>query len=124
MRVIYLTKHLCEAFHLEYKKNAYSSKSGFLQRTQPKWLFDFSNAKKKYCSMKLAGLLIVGYILAVVSADLGVDMSQDTCSSATQDDWDCLAKNGITYAVIEAWNGGHQASNYLGGILKAHHIIC
>jgi hypothetical protein len=41
-------------------------------------------------------------------AALGIDVSIFECPKLALSDWQCMANNGKSFAIIEVWNGGYQ----------------
>eukprot|EP01102_Stenamoeba_stenopodia_P022969 TRINITY_DN9769_c0_g1_i1.p1 TRINITY_DN9769_c0_g1~~TRINITY_DN9769_c0_g1_i1.p1 ORF type:complete len:240 (-),score=52.70 TRINITY_DN9769_c0_g1_i1:95-772(-) len=56
----------------------------------------------------LSLFLLIALWVAPSFQTLGVDMSLAQCHTATKSDWECLVKEGYTFAIIEAWDGGYQ----------------
>jgi GH25 family lysozyme M1 (1,4-beta-N-acetylmuramidase) len=71
-----------------------------------------------------AALLCMTALVAVVLASEGFDISGATCDgsswvSATQ--FPCFASKGKTFTIIQAWQGGHGATNSIAYCAKQAH---
>jgi len=60
-------------------------------------------------SIEILFFLFIGF--EVGNAVLGVDISSATCQTITLSDWQCLIRNGYTFAIIETFDGGYQMNN-------------
>jgi len=58
--------------------------------------------------MKQYTIVLLLAVCGVALAATGIDISRDTCNSigGSGSVWSCLISNGISFAVVEAWNGG------------------
>jgi hypothetical protein len=51
----------------------------------------------------LITLAILGIFANGSYAANGIDVSMATCQGMSSSDWQCLASNGITFAVVQVW---------------------
>jgi len=56
---------------------------------------------------------VLATLVAVCFAANGVDVSMADCPSMTQEQWQCLANAGVSFAVIEAWDGGYDFNSQI-----------
>jgi len=66
-------------------------------------------------------LLYLFVILSFISfsyAAIGVDVSQFSSANVTKTHWKCLAKHGVTFAVIESFHGASMENEHLAKCVK------
>eukprot|EP01027_Heterolobosea_sp_BB2_P020524 GEZU01029282.1.p1 GENE.GEZU01029282.1~~GEZU01029282.1.p1 ORF type:complete len:228 (-),score=70.04 GEZU01029282.1:131-814(-) len=58
-------------------------------------------------------LVVLATFFAQSEAAYGIDVSSAICQSLTADDWNCLAQQGNSFAIIQIWDGGYQINQNL-----------
>eukprot|EP00762_Andalucia_godoyi_P003068 ANDGO_01139.mRNA.1 putative GH family 25 lysozyme 2 len=52
-------------------------------------------------------------LVALSTASVGIDMSQEICATMTIDTWRCLQSEGYSFAIIEGFQGGNHVNQHL-----------
>jgi len=68
--------------------------------------------------MSLTAVLVVVLFGMVMmprgtEATIGLDISEAACESMASSDWSCLHKEGFSFAIIQAWDGGYKLNSKL-----------
>eukprot|EP01103_Thecamoeba_quadrilineata_P006338 TRINITY_DN16063_c0_g1_i1.p1 TRINITY_DN16063_c0_g1~~TRINITY_DN16063_c0_g1_i1.p1 ORF type:complete len:118 (+),score=15.20 TRINITY_DN16063_c0_g1_i1:35-388(+) len=61
-------------------------------------------------------LVLLLFSVGVALAAVGMDISAGICEEGvSQEIWNCLAQQGLSFASIQVWEGGYEVNQNIGG---------